>query len=51
MAGRGYRVLNVAEKPSVAKEVSRLLSGGQARRENTWYACIFELVEAADQYI
>ena len=27
----GGRVLNVAEKPSVAKEISRVLSNGQAR--------------------
>lgn len=28
MAGRPLRVLNVAEKPSVAKEASRILNGG-----------------------
>lgn len=28
------RVLNVAEKPSVAKEVSRILSGGNVQRRN-----------------
>lgn len=26
------KVLNVAEKPSVAKEISNILSGGQAHR-------------------
>ena len=28
------RVLNVAEKPSVAKEVARILSGGNVQRRN-----------------
>jgi hypothetical protein len=31
------RVLNVAEKPSVAKEVSRILSNNTAVRRNTWW--------------
>jgi DNA topoisomerase-3 len=30
------RVLNVAEKPSVAKEVSRILSNGAARSRRGW---------------
>ena len=29
-------VLNVAEKPSVAKEVSRILSNGSARARRGW---------------
>jgi hypothetical protein len=29
------RVLNVAEKPSVAKEVARILSGGNVQRRNS----------------
>lgn len=32
------RVLNVAEKPSVAKEVSRILSNGNVQRRNG--ACV-----------
>jgi hypothetical protein len=38
MAGRQgpITVLHVAEKPSVAKEVSRILSGGQARSRQSW---------------
>jgi DNA topoisomerase-3 len=31
--GGAVRVLNVAEKPSVAKEVSRILSNGATRSE------------------
>jgi hypothetical protein len=34
------RVLNVAEKPSVAKEVSRILSGGNVQRRNGACVCI-----------
>ena len=30
------RVLNVAEKPSVAREVSRILSNGQSRSASSW---------------
>ena len=30
------RVLNVAEKPSVAKEVSRILSHGNAHSTQSW---------------
>ena len=37
MNRQNFRVLNVAEKPSVAKEVARLLSDNQARHERTWY--------------
>lgn len=36
MPGR-IRVLNVAEKPSVSREVSNCLSGGTARRLNAGY--------------
>lgn len=32
MGRRGVKVLNVAEKPSVAKEITRLLSGGNTTR-------------------
>lgn len=35
------RVLNVAEKPSVAKEVSRILSNGRAQRRQS--ACVLKL--------
>lgn len=34
--GLMLRVLNVAEKPSVAKEASRILSQGTARFAHTW---------------
>ena len=37
MPGR-IRVLNVAEKPSVSREVSNCLSGGTARRLNAGYS-------------
>lgn len=30
------KVLNVAEKPSVAKEISNILSGGQAQRVRSY---------------
>lgn len=36
------KVLNVAEKPSVAKEISNILSGGQAQRVRSCvcYVCL-----------
>ena len=37
---RQIRVLNVAEKPSVAREVSSCLSGGTARPINAGYSCL-----------
>lgn len=33
---RGWRILNVAEKPSVAKEISNILSQRNARFSQTW---------------
>ena len=33
---QAVRVLNVSEKPSVAKEVSRILSNGSARQGQSW---------------
>lgn len=35
-AGNVIKALNVAEKPSVAKEVSRILSRGTAQMTRTW---------------
>jgi len=36
------RVLNVAEKPSVAKEVARILSRGNVRRKDGKSRCVPE---------
>ena len=39
MAHRVLRVLNVAEKPSVAREVTRILNNGQQAQQRIVHGC------------